>query len=171
MTRPVRQGGFGGKRCPEGGVELKAGVKYCDFCGKKVASEDKAVPPGKKHEWGTAGGLLKGIAVGCLAIGILAYVGNRLKEQAPLPRPPASTPDNKRQAAVTCEAAIRKQARAPFRVIALRSTLVAEEPPGYTVTGSVELQSAAGELQRKRYFCRVHPDSQAGLVLDEGKIY
>ena len=152
-------------------MELKAGVKYCDFCGRKVAAEDEAAPSARKPARGRASGLLKGIAVGCLAIGILVYVGNRLREQAPLPPPPASTPDGKGQAAAACEAAIRKQARAPFRVIALRSILVAEETPGYTVTGSVELQSAAGELQRKRYFCKVHPDARAGMVLDEGKIY
>ena len=61
--------------------------------------------------------------------------------------------------------------RAPFRVIAFRSALVAEERGGYVVSGTVELQSAAGDLQRKRYFCRVHPDARAGMVLDEGKMY
>jgi hypothetical protein len=152
-------------------VELKAGVKYCDFCGKKVAADVEAASPAARPARGTAGGLLKGIAVGCLAIGILAYVGNRLKEQAPPPAPPPSAPDGKRQAAAACEAAIRKQAPAPFRVIAFRSTLVAEETPGYTVSGSVELQSAAGELQRKRYFCSIHPDASAGMVVKEGKIY
>jgi hypothetical protein len=152
-------------------VEFKPGVKYCDFCGTKVAvaAESPAAPT--KPASRTAAGLLKGLAVVCLAIGILVYVGNRLTKQKAAPAFLPSALDGKRQAAATCEAAIRDQARGPFRVISFRSVLVAEERPGYSVAGTVELQSAAGELQRRRYFCRVHPDARAGMVLDDAKVY
>jgi Na+-transporting methylmalonyl-CoA/oxaloacetate decarboxylase gamma subunit len=151
-------------------VELKVGVKYCDFCGTKVAEESPVSAPAKKQTRGTASGMIAGIAVGFLAIGILIYVGSSIKKQKTSTTPPPVSVDGKRQAAATCEAAIRLQVRAPFRVIAFRSTLVGEERGGYVVSGTVELQSAAGELQRKRYSCKVHPDPRTGMVLDEGRL-
>lgn len=157
------------KRCPECGVEIKAGIKYCDFCGTKVV--DVVVGSAAKMPAHVrAGGRLAGIAIGILAIGILVYVGNTLKRQKTTPVPPPVSLDHKRQASATCEVAIRLQVRAPFRVIAFRSTLVAEEQGGYVVSGTVELQSTAGDLQRKRYFCGVHPGASGGMVLDEGRL-
>ncbi|MHB8835769.1 MAG: hypothetical protein ACYC9Y_08670 [Candidatus Methylomirabilia bacterium] len=170
-NKPGGGGGGAAKHCPECGVECKPGVKYCDFCGTKLAVDDVVPAAGENQTSRRAAGMLMGLAVGCLAVGILVYVGSRLKEQRAAPAPPPSALDGKRQAAATCEAGIRDQARGPFRVIALRSVLVAEERSGYVVSGTVELQSAAGELQRKRYFCRVHPDARAGMVLDEGKMF
>ena len=108
----------------------------------------------------------------CLASGILVYVGSRLRGQNPSsPTPAPIVTDGKHQAAATCEAAIRQRVQGPFRVITFRSALVAEERGGYAVSGSVELQSTAGELQRERYFCRLHPDAHAGMVIDEVKMY
>lgn len=172
VTEPDGGGGSAAKRCPECGVEFKPGVKYCDFCGTKVAAADvaPAVTASQTHG-STAAGMLKGIAAGCLAIGLLVHVGNRLKEQKAAQVPPPSVVVGRHQAAAACETAIREQVRGPFRVISFRSVLVAEERAGYVVSGTVELQSAAGELQRKRYFCIVHPDANAGMVLDEGKMY
>ena len=165
-------GGAAAKRCPECGVELKAGLKYCDFCGRKVAVDTAVAPPVKQQASGAAAGMFKGLAVVCLSIGIMVYVGNRLRDKAGVTTPttPPSVAGGKHQAAATCEAGIRRQVRAPFRVIAFRSSLVAEERGGFSVTGTVELQSIAGEVQRKRYFCQVHLDPQAGMVLDEGKL-
>jgi hypothetical protein len=114
--------------------------------------------------------VLKGLTVALLAAGVLAYVGTARRDKQPPPAAPVSL-DVKHQAAAACETAIRRQARAPFRVIAFRSTLVADDRGGHTVSGSVELQSAAGEVQLKRYFCRVRPDGQAGMTVDEGKVY
>jgi len=158
-------------------VEFRAGDKYCDFCGTKVAVDVDVHPPAESPQAlaapGSATGILKGIAVGFLAIGILIYAGNLLRGQDPSPPPtppPPSVADGKRQAAATCEAAIRQQARGPFRVIAFRSVLVADERGGFVVSGTVELQSTAGDLKRQRYFCRVHPDPRAGMVLDEGRM-
>lgn len=163
------------KRCPECGVEFRPGGKYCDFCGTKIAAEVAVRPPAESQQaaaHGSAAGMLKGIAVVCLALGVLVYVGGRLRGPDPSSPPPAPpVADGKHQAAATCEAAIRQQVRGPFRVIAFRSALVAEERGGYVVTGTVELQSTAGDLQRQRYFCRVHPDPRAGMVLDEGKMF
>ena len=156
-------------------MDFRAGDKYCEFCGTKVSAGVEIRPPAERQlalaAHGSAAGLLKGIAVGLLAIGILFYVGNRLRGHVPSPPSPPSGADGKRQASATCETAIRAQVRAPFRVIAFRSALVAEERGGYAVSGAVELQSTAGELQRKRYFCRVHPDADAGIVVDEVKTY
>jgi len=176
VTRPVGRGGSAAKRCLECGVEFRAGDKYCEFCGTKVSDKVDIRLPAERRQalavHGSAAGMLKGLAAVCLAIGILVYVGSRFRGQGPSsPTPPPVVADGKHQAAATCEAAIRAQVPAPFRVIAFRSTLVAEEREGSAVSGSVELQSAAGELQRKRYFCRVHPDARAGMVLDEGKMY
>lgn len=170
-AKPAGGGPSAAPRCPECGVEYKPGVKYCDFCGTKVAVDAVVPAAAKSRTYSTAAGLLKGLAVGCLTIGILVYVGNRLKEQKAAPVPPPGIADGKHQAAATCEAAIRDQARGPFRVIAFRSSLVANEREGYVVSGTVELQSAAGELQRKRYFCRVHPEAQAGMVSDDARLY
>lgn len=170
MTKPDGSGGNGSKRCPECGVERKAGLKYCDFCGRKVAEGIAAAPPAKGQTSGAEVGVLKGLAVICLLIGILVYVGNRLRGQEKADIAPPGAIDGKRQAAATCEAGIRGQVRSPFRVIAFRSTLVAEERGVFSVSGTVELQSFAGDLQRKRYYCRVHPDARAGMVLDEGTL-
>jgi hypothetical protein len=169
-----RADGRNAKRCPECGVEFRAGGKYCDFCGTKIASEVAVRPPAESQQaaHGSAAGMLKGVAVVCLALGVLGYVGGRLRGPDPSSPPPAPiVADSKHQASAICETAIRAQARGPFRVIAFRSALVAEERGEYVVTGTVELQSTAGDLQRKRYFCRVHPDPRAGMVLDEGKMY
>jgi hypothetical protein len=157
-------------------VDFRAGDKYCEFCGTKVSVELALPPPAEIQQAraanGSAAGRLRWIAVVCLASGILVYVGSRLRGQEPSsPTPTPIVADGKHQAAATCEAAIRKRVQGPFRVIAVRSALVAEERGGYAVSGSVELQSAAGELQWRRYFCRVHPDAHAGMVLDEGKMY
>jgi len=73
-------------------------------------------------------------------------------------------------AAATCENAIGQQVRAPFRVIAFRESRVGKEQEGVVVSGTVEVQSAAGEVQRRRYSCRLHPDERGALVLDEGKL-
>ena len=150
-------------------MPLKAGLKYCDFCGRKVAVEVAVAAPASTPARGAAGGMFKWLAVACLSIAALVYLGSRLGVKE-IPQTPRSL-DGKRQVAAVCEAGIRDQARGPFRVIAFRSALVAEERGGYVVSGTVELQSAAGELQRKRYFCRLHPDARAGMVLDEGKMY
>ena len=175
VRRPGGRGGSAAKRCPECGVDFRAGDKYCEFCGTKVSAEVEVRPPAERQQvraaHGSAAWPLKGIAVALLTVGILIYVGNRLTGHDPAPPPPPSGADGKRQAAATCETAIRAQVRAPFRVIAFRSALVAEERGGYAVSGAVELQSTAGELQRKRYFCRVHPDAAAGIVVDEVKMY
>ncbi len=167
MRLPGRRGG---KRCPECGVENKAGLKYCNFCGTKLEEETALPPPVKKPANGAALGLLKGLAVACLAAGLLVYAGKSLRERRNAPVPPPSGLEGERQAAATCEAAIRGRVRAPFRVIAFRSSLVAAEVAGYAVSGTVELQSTMGEVQRKRYFCRVHPDARTGMVLDEGRM-
>lgn len=161
--------GTDAERCPECRVPLKDGLKYCEFCGRKVDVDVVVAAFAKKPVAGAAGGMLKGLAVVCLSIGALVYLGSRLGGKE-IPQAPRSL-DGKRQVAAVCEAGIRDQARGPFRVIAFRSALVAEERGGYVVSGTVELQSAAGELQRKRYFCRLHPDARAGIVLDEGKMY
>ena len=170
-----RANGSNAKRCPECGVEFRAGDKYCDFCGTKVAAEGDVRPPAESQQaaaHGSAAGMLKGIAIACLALGVLVYVGNRLRGGDPSSPPPAPiVADGRHQAAAACEAAIRQQVRGPFRVIAFRTALVAEERGGYVVSGTVELQSAAGELQRKRYFCSIHTDPRAGMVLNEGKMY
>lgn len=168
---PIKPGGGAAKRCPECGVEHKPELKYCDFCGTKVAAE--AVVPAAETQQARrrAGGTFTGLAVVCLAVWLLFHVGNRLQEEKAAPVPPPRALEGKRQAAATCEAGIRDQARGRFRVISFRSALVAEERAGYVVSGTVELQSAAGELQRKRYFCRVHPEARAGMVLDEGRMY
>lgn len=171
MKKPGSEGGSAARRCPECGVEVKPGVKYCDFCGTKVAVAAVVPAAADGQARRTVAGMLKGLVAGGLAIGILVYVGGRLKEQAAAPVPPPSALEGQHLAAATCEAAIRDQARGPFRVIAFRSSLVAAERGGYVVSGTMELQSAAGELQRKRYFCRVHPDAQAGLVLDDARVY
>jgi hypothetical protein len=150
-------------------VTLKPGVKYCDFCGMKVCLD--AVPQPRARKCGGAAAVLRGVVLGSAAIGLLVFAGYRLRERKPPPphRPPSAL-DGKQRATATCEAAIRQRARAPFRVIALRSTLVADDREGYVVSGSVELQSIAGEVRRSRYFCRVHPDERAGMLLDEAKI-
>ena len=94
-------------------------------------------------------GCSRGSPSGASSIGILVYVGNRRRgQESRAASPPPSALDGKRQAAATCEAAIRQQVRGPFRVIAFRSALVAEERGGYTVSGTVELQSIAGDVQR-----------------------
>ena len=174
MRKLDRADGSAAKRCPECGVEFRAADKYCDFCGTKVAGEVDVRPSTESQQaaaHGSAAGMLKGAAVACLAIGILVYVGNRLRGQDLVKPPPAPiVAHGKQQAAASCETAIRKQVRGPFRLIAFRSTLVAEEREGYVVSGTVELQSTAGELQRRRYFCRVHPDARGGMVLDEGRM-
>lgn len=174
MTKPGEPAARALKRCPECGVELKPGLKYCDFCGRKVAIEDAAASDAKGFRaWAlrpTAVGTLKAVAAGCLVAGILAVAAHRHRAQETAPVSPPDIPESKRQASATCESAIRQQVRAPFRVIAFRSALVAKEKAGYAVSGSVELQSMAGEVQLKRYFCRVHPDARTGMVLDEGKL-
>lgn len=158
--------------CPECGVRLKVGLKYCDFCGTKVAASPSATGHPGPAAHGTVVGALKGLALGCLAIGILVSVGSRLKGPGPSPAPlPPSAADGRGRATATCQTAIRQQVRAPFRVIAFRSALVAEERAGYAVSGTVELQSAAGEVQRRKYWCRVRPDAGAGMLVDEGKLY
>ncbi len=171
MTKP---NGRGTRSCPECGVASRAGSKYCEFCGSKLpaaveprASETRQAQSRPR----TAKRIFKGIAVACLAIGVLVFVGRRPGEREPQPSAPPSAPDAKRQASAACEAALRQQARGPFRVISFRSTLVAEERGGYVVSGSVELQSVAGEVQLRPYYCRFHGDIQAGMVLDEGKIH
>lgn len=151
-------------------MQVKAGLKYCDFCGTKVEDEVQVAAPAKKQAHGVALGTLVWVVFLCLAIGILVYVGKGLREQRTPPVPPPISLDDKRQAAEACEAGIRKQVRAPFRVIAFRSSLVAEVQEGYAISGSVELQSVVGEVQRKRYFCRVHRDVRAGMVLDECRL-
>ena len=105
-----------------------------------------------------------------VAIGVLVYVGQQIKEPVAPPPPLSSAREGKNQAVTVCEAAIKRQAPAQFRVIAFRSTLVAVEQTGYAVSGSVELQSLAGEVQRKRYFCRIQPDSRGGMVPEQARI-
>jgi hypothetical protein len=155
-------------------VEYRAGDKYCEFCGTKVSGEVEIRPPADRQKTravpGPAAGMLKGIALACLAVGILAYVGSRRREQHLSPAPPPIFAGSKQQAAAICEAAIRLQVRAPLRAIAFRSILVAEDGAGYAVSGSVELQSTAGDLQRKRYYCRARSDASSGMVLDEAKL-
>ena len=168
---PDEGGGHGAKRCPECGVELKPGLKYCDFCGRKVDG-DGVAPPDRRPARGTAGGVLKAIVVIGLAIGMLVYVGNRRRAEQAAPVPPPGAVDGKHRAAATCESAIRDQVRGPLRVIAFRSSLVAEEAGGgYAVSGSIELQSTSGDLQRKRYLCRFHRDVGGDLVPDEVKMF
>lgn len=148
-------------------MDLKPGIKYCDFCGRKVPVELQSGRP--------AGGdlprALGNWALVALAVGALVFTIHGLGKKKPSPAPPPGGGDINHRVSAACESAIRQQARGPFRVIAFRSTLVSEEQRGYVVSGSVDLQSAAGDLQRKRYFCRFHRDDQAGLVLDEGKTY
>lgn len=171
-TKLAGAGGSAARCCPECGVDFKPGVKYCDFCGVKVVV-DEAVPatPARRTHRSLAAGLLRGLVVVGFAVGILQYVGGRLKEQAAAPIPASSALEAKHLAAATCEVSVREQVRGPFRVIAFRSVLVAEEQVGYVVSGTVELQSAAGEQQRKKYFCRVHPDGNAGMTLDDARLY
>jgi hypothetical protein len=173
MTRPGRKDESTLRRCSECGVELKAGLKYCDFCGRKVAEPASpavvAPPPGSAAR-GAVGRLLGGIAAAGLAIGLLVSVGNRLREPEALPPPPLPGSEGKRLAAATCEEALRRQVPAPFRVISFRSSLAAEASGGFVVSGSVELQSTAGEVQVKRYFCKAHRDAQKGIVADEARI-
>ena len=166
---PGRRAARGAKRCPECGVDLRPGVKYCDFCGEKVA-DDVAAPPaggGKAPSpRRSIGGVLAVVAVACVAAGILAFGVRRQAERQNAPTPPAAAPDARRQAAATCETAIRGQVRAPFRVIAFRSALVAEERGAYAVSGTVEVQSVAGEVRRQRYSCRIRQDPQSGMVAE-----
>jgi len=169
-----RRAGSGARRCPECGVDLRAGVKYCDFCGERVAddvaaaaaaAQARAQPPHR-----TGGRMLAGIAIACVVAGILAYGARRQGEQQSAPAPPQAGPDAKHQAAATCEAAIRGQVKAPFRVIEFRSALVAEERDGYAVSGTVELQSVAGEVRRQRYSCRIRRDPRSGMVSDAARL-
>lgn len=118
-----------------------------------------------------AAGILAGLAIVCLAVGLFVFVGRRLGEKEASPVAPASVPDGKSRAVALCESHIRKQVRAPFRVIAFRSPLAGEERGGYMVSGTVELQSAAGDLQRKKFWCRISRDAAAGMLVDEGKLY
>jgi hypothetical protein len=154
-------------------VELKPGIKYCDFCGRKV--EAAAAPPaaGPARPSGTrrAAGVLAGLAVVGLAVWLLLDVGGRLQRPSPSPAPAAPGSDDKRRAVAACEAAIRNRAPAPFRVISFPASRVSDGARGYTVSGSVDLQSASGELQRKRYTCSVRADGGAGMLVDEGRIY
>ena len=165
MTKSNGARGSASKRCPECGVEVRAGAKYCDFCGRKVHVEREVTPPGKgRRSWAVVG------AIAAVAAGFLIYAGNQFGAKTELAAPAPTGTDGQRQAVAVCEGSIRQQARAPFRVIAFRSTLIAEEKAGYVISGSVELQSAVGELQRRRYFCRVRTDPRSGLILDEGRI-
>lgn len=171
MTNPK---GRDTRRCPECGVDSRVGSKYCEFCGRQLpaAVEPRASETRQAQlRLQTAKRIFIGIAVACLVIGVLVFVGRRLGEREPPPPASPSLPDAKRQAAAACEVALRQQARGPFRGISFRSTLVAEELGGYVVSGSVELQSVAGEVQLRRYSCRFHSDLQAGMVLDDGIIY
>jgi hypothetical protein len=173
MTSGKGTGEGAPRRCVECGVELKPGLKYCDFCGRKVPSlaslPGSIAPPGRAAR-DTAGRLLGGLAAVGLAVGVLVSVGNRLREPAAPAPAAAPAPGSKRLASATCEEAVRRQVRAPFRVISFRSSLVAETSGGFVVTGSIELQSAAGDVQVKRYFCKAHRDAQKGFVSDEARI-
>jgi hypothetical protein len=115
--------------------------------------------------------MLRGLLPVCLLVGILVFAASSLREKKPAPAALPSSPDANHQVSAACETAIRQQARGPFRVIAFRSALVAEERGGYVISGSVETQSAAGDLQRKKYLCRFHRDALGGLVLDERTMY
>jgi len=159
----------GKKRCPECGVENKAGARRCAFCGRKIARDDAAFSPARKG--GRATGLLWLIVVFGLLGGVVVF-GKRLRGQLALPPPaPPQEMVDKRQAAAACEEHTRRGVKSPFRVIAFRSGLVAEEEGGFVVSGTVDLQSLAGELQRKRYWCRVRRDGQAGAVVGEGRLF
>jgi hypothetical protein len=183
FRRTTGRGRGSGKRCPECGVELKAGLKYCDFCGTKVLADAAAPKPGGAGgertglgrpgggPWRTAADAFKAVVAVCLVAGAFVFLGKRLGQREAPPPPHPVALDAKRQAGAACEERVRREVREPFRVIAFRSALVAEEKGGYVVSGTVDLQSLSGELQRKRYWCSVQPDARARLVAGEGRLY
>ena len=119
---------------------------------------------------GMAGTVLKALAALCLVAGILGYLGGWFRQREPSPAPAAGSLDGKQQATTACEDAIRNEPLAPFRVISFPSGLVGREKDGYAVSGSVDLQSTTGDLLRKRYFCRVRPDSRGRMIVGEARL-
>ena len=175
MSRGGESGRGGALRCPECGVSLAAGVKRCDFCGRKVAVDAPAEVVGPTAPGGSplsaALDVLKALGTAVLVIGAFAYVGGDLgKREAPT-LAPATAPDLMRLAQAACEGHIRKQVRSPFRVIALLPGRFSAEGGGYVVAGTVELQSVDGLLQRKRYWCRARRGEGSAVVVDDGRLY
>jgi hypothetical protein len=153
--------------CASCGAAIKDGAERCPFCGKRVAS------PVPAHHAGTRpsrapGGVLATVVVACIVLAA-AFAARRLGEQPPPPPPSPPALEAKRQAAAACEERVRREVRSPFRVTAFRSGLVAEDQAGHVVTGTVELQSVTGDLQRRRYRCRVTRGA-AGPVVEEGRL-
>lgn len=154
--------------CESCGAALKEGAERCPFCGKRVAAAVAAPPAGARRPSRAPGGVLATIVVACLVLAAV-YAARRLGEQPPPPAPPLPAMEAKLQASAACEERIRREVRSPFRVIAFRSGLVAEDQAGHVVTGTVDLQSVTGDLQRRRYRCRVIA-GPAGPVAEEGRL-
>lgn len=165
------------KPCPVCGVVPRPGDRRCEFCGRKIPSEPAPPQPaaaGRKGRGGAARlavDALKAVGVGCIILGLFISVGGRIGDRAASTPRPSDKPDAKSQAYAACETHIAEQVRAPLSVKSFRPGLVAQERGGYTVTGTVELQSAAGTPHWKRFRCRVRPGDAAGIVIEEGVVY
>jgi len=117
------------------------------------------------------GGLVASVVAIGLVIGGFVYLGGRGLEREGTPAPAPAPLAGKRLAAAACEEHIAGIVAPPLRVIAFRSSLVAEGEGGVVVSGTVDLQSLAGELQRRRYWCRVSPGAAGGPAVEDGRLY
>ncbi len=148
---------------------LLEGEQRCEFCGRRLSAPAVPPPAARAGRPRAAFEALKAIGLACLVAGAFLYVSRHGGEPDATTKPPAGL-DLKRQAVAACEDGIRRQVRAPFRVIAFRTALVAEEQGIFAVSGTVELQSVAGELRLRRYSCRLRREARSGVVLEEGRL-
>jgi hypothetical protein len=154
-------------RCPECGVENKAGTRRCTFCGRKLA-RDEAPPPGGRGWAGLVLGLVLGIA---FLAGAGVLLGRRPAGREEAAVPPVAAPIEKLEAAAACEEYIRGVVPTPFRVTGFPASRVSDAEGGQVVAGTVDLQSLAGEVQRKRYWCRVRPVPDGAAPAVEGRVF
>jgi hypothetical protein len=165
-----------GKRCPECGTEIRVGDKRCLFCGLDVSPGPEAAAPARRgadpgrERLRAALAVLRAVVAVSVVVGIFVFVGRNLATRGVPDAPPRGPATPTAQAAAACEDFVRGQVRPPFRLIAFRSSLVAEERGAYVVTGTVELQSVDGVVKRRKYRCQVRANAGAGMVVDEGRL-